>query len=71
MTDENYFGDFDKDDALEDNIVLSDFDWEKVVELQKKYDLVLVIEDPEERKNSAKELVRQMNGEDDGSILAT
>ena len=67
------FGDFDEDDAYDDQLALEsiDIDWDAVQRLQNRYDEVEVIPDPVQRKAAAKALVRELNGEDSGAILVT
>ena len=58
------FGDFTEEDAIDEDDVPPEYiDWDKVVELQRRMDEVNVIPDETERKNAAKALVREMNGE--------
>lgn len=65
------FGDFDDDDAYDDQIDLEILDVEAVNRLQQRYDEISVIPDPAHRKAAAKALVRELNGEDSGTILVT
>lgn len=65
------FGDFDDDDAYDDQIDLEILDVEAVNRLQQRYDEIEVIPDPAQRKAAAKALVRELNGEDSGTILVT
>ena len=58
------FGDFTEEDTIDENdIPLEAIDWEAVEELQRRMDEVNVIPDKTERKNAAKALVRELNGE--------
>jgi hypothetical protein len=58
------FGDFTEEDTIDENdIPLEAIDWAAVEELQRKIDAVQVIPDKIERKNAAKALVRELNGE--------
>jgi len=58
------FGDFTEEDTIDENdIPLEAIDWEAVEELQRRMDEVQVIPDKTERKNAAKALVRELNGE--------
>ena len=58
------FGDFTEEDTIDENdIPLEAIDWEAVEELQRRMDEVQVIPDRTERKNAAKALVRELNGE--------
>lgn len=65
------FGDFDELDAMDDGDVFSEVDWDSVTKLQARYDEVNVIPDPTERKIAVKALMRELNGDPDGPILAT
>jgi len=65
------FGDFDDEDAMDDGDVFSEVDWDSVTKLQARYDEVNVIPDPTERKIAVKALMRELNGDPDGPILAT
>jgi len=58
------FGDFTEEDTIdESDIPLEAVDWDAVEELQRRMDEVNVIPDKIERKNAAKALVRELNGE--------
>ena len=58
------FGDFTEEDTIDENVVpLEAIDWDVVEELQRRMDEVNVIPDKTERKNAAKALVRELNGE--------
>ena len=58
------FGDFTEEDTIDENDVpLEAIDWDVVEELQRRMDEVNVIPDKTERKNAAKALVRELNGE--------
>jgi len=58
------FGDFTEEDTIDENdIPLEAIDWNSVEELQRRMDEVNVIPDKTERKNAAKALVRELNGE--------
>jgi hypothetical protein len=58
------FGDFTEEDTIDENdIPLEAIDWDAVEELQRRMDEVNVIPDKTERKNAAKALVRELNGE--------
>jgi len=58
------FGDFTEEDTIDENdIPLDAIDWDEVEKLQRRIDEVQVIPDKTERKNAAKALVRELNGE--------
>ena len=58
------FGDFTEEDTIDENdIPLDTIDWDEVEKLQRRIDEVQVIPDKTERKNAAKALVRELNGE--------
>lgn len=58
------FGDFTDEDAIdEDDVPVEAIDWDEVADLQRRMDEVNVIPDKTERKNAAKALVRELNGE--------
>ena len=65
------FGDFDKDDVIDDDLPSGPIDWASVIRLQERYDAIAVEPDPANRKLMAKALVRELNGEDSGAILVT
>lgn len=67
---EGEFGDFELDDTA-DELGYREVDWVKTRELQDKIDAINVLPDPKERKIAAKALVRELNGENSGSVLAT
>lgn len=58
------FGDFTEEDTIdEDDVDPASIDWNEVEVLQRRMDEVNVIPDTTERKNAAKALVRELNGE--------
>lgn len=58
------FGDFTEEDVIdEDDVDPSSIDWNEVEVLQRRIDEVEVIPDATERKNAAKALIRELNGE--------
>lgn len=58
------FGDFTEEDTIDENdLPLEAIDWDEVEVLQRRIDEVEVIPDATERKNAAKALVRELNGE--------
>lgn len=58
------FGDFTDEDAIdEDDVPFEAINWDEVADLQRRMDEVNVIPDETERKNAAKALVRELNGE--------
>lgn len=58
------FGDFTEEDTIDENdLPLETIDWDEVEVLQRRIDEVEVIPDATERKNAAKALVRELNGE--------
>lgn len=58
------FGDFTDEDAIdEDDVPIEAINWDEVADLQRRMDEVNVIPDETERKNAAKALVRELNGE--------
>lgn len=58
------FGDFTEEDTIDEGDVSPDAaDWEAIERLQRRIDEVNVIPDETERKNAAKALVRELNGE--------
>jgi hypothetical protein len=66
LNDGEGFGDLDEDDVLDDMPTLTASEWDDVALLEEKMDAVNEIEDPSLRKNAAKDLVREMNGETNG-----
>jgi tetrahydromethanopterin S-methyltransferase subunit A len=57
------FGDFTEDDAYDDDLYLENLDVEAVEKLQRRMDEVNVLPLAKDRKNAAKALVRELNGE--------
>lgn len=64
MDEEILFGDFDDEDALDDQVNFENVDWDKVIYLKERYNEIEGIADIQERKNAAKALVRELNGEE-------
>ena len=65
------FGDFDSDDAYDDDLYLENLDVEAAEKLQQRFDEVNVIPTTDERRIAVKDLIRELNGDDSGPVLVT